>query len=210
MEKKCEVDGCDKTVESSGGRWSSRPFALSTRYCRKHLRWLEQYGSLEPPKMSQGTMEFRFWKHVEKRGEIECWEWKGDLSRGGYGSIWNKETKRNVSATRFSCELHHGKPPEGAQVLHSCDNKKCVNPSHLEWGTQKQNTLDAINRGLRPACQIPVKSGEDNPKSKLTIEQVRFIKQHPEILTSELARMYGLSQNCIRGVRIGRTWKEIT
>ena len=210
MEKKCEVDCCEQIVSSSGGRWSSRPFALSTRYCRKHLRWLEQYGSLEPPKMAQGSMEFRFWKHVDKRGEDDCWPWKADKSRSGYGSIWNKETSRNVSAHRFSYEIHKGKLESGSFVMHSCDNKKCVNPKHLFIGDAKQNTMDAIDRGLRPACAIKPAYGENNPKSKLTLEQVIFIKANPDIKHTELAKKFGLSVNCIRGVRTGRTWKHVT
>jgi len=206
--KKCGVKDCCNEVESNGGRWSARPFALSTMYCRKHLRWLEQYGTVEPPKMAQGTMEFRFWKHVDKRGEDDCWLWTADCSRAGYGSLWNRETNRNVGAHRFSYTLANGEIPKGAFVMHSCDNKKCVNPAHLSLGTAKENTYDAINRGLRPACAIPVKTGEANPKSKLTLEQARYIKAHPEMKHTELARMWGLSPNCIRGVRIGRTWKE--
>lgn len=206
--KKCEVEGCCNEVKSSGGRWGSRPFALSTRYCRKHLRWLEQYGSLEPPLMSQGTMEFRFWKHVDKRGPNECWRWTADCSRSGYGSIWDRETNRNVSAHRFSYMLANGEIPKGAFVMHSCDNKWCVNPAHLSIGSAKENTNDAIKRGLRPACAIPIVKGENHPKSKLTLEQAKFIKAHPELGHKQIADMWGLSPNCIRGVRIGRTWKE--
>ncbi len=209
METRCEVEGCKSPVLSNGGRWGARPFALSTRYCRKHLRWLEQYGSLEPPKMCKGPMEFRFWKHVDKRGPDECWNWSGDTSRAGYGSLWNKETSRNVGAHRFSYIMFYGEIPASKYVLHSCDNKKCVNPLHLSLGDAKQNTQDAIKRGLRPACAIPIARGEENPKSKLTLEQVRFIRANPTLGHKAMADMFGLSPNCIRGVRIGRTWRGI-
>ena len=42
----------------------------------------------------------------------------------------------------------------------------------------------------------------------LTLEQAKFIKAHPELPHTELAKLFGLSPNCIRGVRIGRTWKD--
>lgn len=206
MAKQCEAEGCDKEVYSNGGRWNARPFALSARYCRRHLRWLEQYGTLEPPKMAQGSLEFRFWKHVQKREDDECWEWEADTSRAGYGSLWNSESNKNISAHRFSYELHNGSIEAGRHVLHTCDNKRCVNPKHLRLGSCKQNVKEAFERGLRKP--IPSLSGENNPKSKLTLEQVRFIKQHPELRHTELAKMFGLSPNCIRGVRTGRTWKE--
>lgn len=205
----CEVDGCGAETHSSGGRWNARPHSLAAKYCRKHLRWLETYGSLEPPKMSQGTLEFRFWKHVDKRSEDECWDWKADCSRSGYGGLWDNQRGKNISAHRLSYEIHRGPIEKGMYVIHSCDNKRCVNPKHLEQGSPKKNTNDAIDRGLRPKMPIPVKFGEQNPKSKLTIEQVRFIRTNPNMGHKEIADMYGLSPNCIRGVRIGRTWKGV-
>jgi hypothetical protein len=207
MVKQCEVDGCDTEVYSNGGRWSSRPFALSTRYCRKHLRWLEQYGTLEPPKMAQGSAEFRFWKHVDKRGEDECWLWRASSKNtvSGYGSFWDNDLKKNLLAHRVSYQLANGEVPIGRVVMHTCDNPKCVNPKHLMLGSNKENGEDKARKG-RSARNIFF--GENNPKSKLTLEQARYIKQHPEISNAEIARQFGLSVNCIRGVRIGRTWKE--
>ena len=205
--KLCEVEGCNAVVESNGGRYSARPFALSTRYCRKHLRWLEETGSLDAPKFARGSKEERFWRYVDKRGEDECWNWTADCSRGGYGSMWDNDNRKNCFAHRYSYELHHGSIESGHHVMHSCDNKRCVNPKHLSQGTPARNTNDAIDRGLRPACAIPVKFGEANPKSKLTLEQVKYIREHPEMGHKQLGDMWGLSPNCIRGVRIGRTWR---
>lgn len=204
---KCEVEGCCNETYASGERPKRVVDQNVLRYCRKHHRWLTQYGSLEPPKMARGNPEFRFWKHVDKRGDDECWEWKADVSRAGYGSLWDKKTNRHISAHRFSYTIHHGEIQAGMQVMHSCDNKKCVNPKHLSLGTPKENTQEAVERGLRKP--VPPRYGEQNPKSKLTLEQVRFIRQHPEMKHTELAGLFGLSPNCIRGVRIGRTWQGI-
>lgn len=207
MTKICKVEGCGCEVYSSGGRWSSRPFALSTMYCRKHLRWLEQYGTLEPPKMAQGSIQFRFWKHVEKRGEDECWEWVGAKknTKSGYGSLWDNEAKKSRLVHRVSYEIAHGEIPAGKVVMHKCDNPKCVNPKHLMVGTGKQNVEDRARKG-RSARNIFF--GEQNPKSKITLEQAKFIKAHTEMGHKQIADMWGVSPNCIRSVRIGRTWKD--
>jgi len=34
-------------------------------------------------------------------------------------------------------------------ALHSCDNPRCINPNHLDWGTQSQNLYEAIAAGRR-------------------------------------------------------------
>ena len=40
-----------------------------------------------------------------------CWEWKGTITKKGYGQF-NLKTKKKVSAHRFSYELFKGLIPE--------------------------------------------------------------------------------------------------
>ncbi len=47
---------------------------------------------------------------------------------------------------RYSYELHYGPIPEGKVILHLCDNLKCVNPAHLQAGTQKENVHDSMQK----------------------------------------------------------------
>jgi len=49
---------------------------------------------------------------------------------------------------RIVYKFLYGEVPKGLNVLHSCDNKTCCNPTHLELGTQRINALQAVERGL--------------------------------------------------------------
>lgn len=90
-----------------------------------------------------------------------CWTWKGSTMNSGYGQI--KVFGRMRSAHRFAFELYKGPIPPGAEVLHSCDNKRCVNPAHLRIGTHAENMAEAGARGR-------MRSGPAHPQ---------FRKRHP-------------------------------
>lgn len=83
-----------------------------------------------------------------------CWLWRGAKTSAGYGSFGidcTKHAERTRPAHRVAYVLAHGPIPEGAVVMHACDNPLCVNPAHLSLGTHQDNTLDAIRKGRRPA-----------------------------------------------------------
>ncbi len=74
-----------------------------------------------------------------------CWLWQGSLTSDGYGRFWLID--RHVRAHRASYELRYGPIPEGMVVRHKCDVPQCVNPDHLELGTQADNNRDIVTRG---------------------------------------------------------------
>lgn len=68
-----------------------------------------------------------------------CWQWQGWVGTDGYGEL--QINKKSVRAHRLFYEKHKGKIPEGLVIDHLCRNRACVNPSHMEPVTIKENTL---------------------------------------------------------------------
>lgn len=82
----------------------------------------------------------------------DCIEWPGTLNANGYGRlslrkdmVESRGTKQ-IQATHLVWELLHGPVPKGKLIRHKCDNPPCVNPEHLEVGTQADNVDDMVTR----------------------------------------------------------------
>lgn len=83
-----------------------------------------------------------FWDKVNKTDT--CWNWTASGRGQGYG-VFRYEGKL-YDSHRFSWYLKHNCWPE-KWILHTCNNRKCVNPDHLYEGTPKQNYADMRNSG---------------------------------------------------------------
>lgn len=123
-----------------------------------------------------------------------CWEWQKGKTPNGYGNI-SIGRQRQAYAHRVSYFVFNGPISEGLLVRHKCDNPSCVNPEHLELGTQVDNMQDCKKRGRM--SMPPVARGAANHKTKLTEEQVAYIVNSDKS-NRELAEMFGVSQAAIR------------
>ena len=129
----------------------------------------------------------------------ECWEWSRARIPDGYGHVgWNgKMFKAHRVAYAAANGLTEADLAAVEEVMHECDNKRCIRPEHLRAGTHAENMQDAGARGRIS-------------RNKLTEADVVVVRKR--YLGGErveaLAREYGLTPagmlQAIRGIA-GRT-----
>ena len=84
--------------------------------------------------------KIRYWALIDVRPS-GCWEWMGTkIEKGksrGYGYFYIGG--RNVRVVRWAYEYMIGPIPEGLELDHTCRNRPCVNPWHMEPITHADN-----------------------------------------------------------------------
>lgn len=97
--------------------------------------------------MALKSPEERFWTKVDKTNSNGCWLWKGTVAKKtGYGTFSLINPVRRPTAHRYSMMLAGMDETECTVVKHKCDNKLCVNPSHLEPKRGLRNTTGKVTK----------------------------------------------------------------
>lgn len=188
---KCKVDECPKPGKRR-------------KMCYAHYERWKQYG--DPRGGREPLRGSKPWDRVKWYGwkvtEYGCWEYCGGRDKNGYGKV-KAAGNLSLRAHRVSWEHHAARPvPDGAMILHSCDNPPCINPEHLRPGSAAENSNDKILRGRSMR-------GELNPRARLTKADVVEILENPDLSIAALARKHGVTEGTVAHVRHRRSWIDV-
>ena len=125
------------------------------------------------------------------------------LDKDGYPRV--KHGARTWRLNRLIFTFVNGKIPEGKVIGHSCNNKGCINPSHLYLTTSAENSTQAKLDGL-------YKTGVENGRAKLSEEEVKELRRlyyEETVSQDKLAKKYKLSQSTVSAIVRNETYKHI-
>lgn len=190
----CSVEGCGKKFYCRG-------------MCRGHYQSAVRSCDIHTKRWKRGrTIKERFLEKVRKpRNPKDCWWWTGGRNKKGYGRITIGPNWHPVMAHRVSYEIYNGEIPDGLRVRHTCDNTSCVNPAHLETGTNADNSRDMVSRGRSAA-------GTKNAHAKVTemdVSQMRIAYSKTDVSQADLCRKYKLAAGTVHHILKGITWRHV-
>ena len=117
----------------------------------------------------------------------DCIEWNGCISKCGYGKVRFNQQVRLAHRVSYHLKDRGFDLDSCLQVLHACDNPKCVNPDHLFLGTHADNMADMhkklrSNKKLKPIDVFAIRESS-LPNIKLaklhsvSVRTIRYVKQ---------------------------------
>lgn len=133
---------------------------------------------------------------------------KPKIDRYGYYSVGLRYSNNRVFTTihRLVAKTFIPNPNNKPQVNHIDCDKLNNNVSNLEWVTVKENIAHTHKMGRNANI-----NGSKNPMAKLTdidVWNIRFM--YPNLSNYFIAKLYNVSDETIRRIRIGNSWKYIT
>lgn len=124
----------------------------------------------------------------------------GHQSKGMYPLETNIYPE-DLSSYRKGTKAIRYQIPSGMVLRHKCDNGQCINPNHLEIGTQADNMRDKVERNRQM-------KGSKHWNSKLNEEQVKAILKSKKS-TKQLAEEYGINYKTMWKIRNRKIWRDV-
>lgn len=148
--------------------------------------------------------EIRFWAKVDVTNPESCWYWKAAADKDNYG-VFQISNKKSIGAHRMAYLLSYGPIPKFSVTRHKCDTPLCVNPNHLELGTQKDNINDKVVRNRQA-------KGSTNGQSRLNeslVLTIRKLYNTGEYTFLDLANKFNVHYSNIGYIINRKTWRHI-
>ena len=155
--------------------------------------------------MKKERAEIRFWRLAETGHKSTCWNWIGSLDPDGYGCFW--VDKKLIKAHRFSLEFAKGKILPGLTIDHLCKNRRCVNPSHMQLVTLKDNILRGESPAAKAARRTCCSAGHEYVEGSFSLTTKRNGKSFPR--RCKLCRRLRYKLACERKLAMAKpeSWK---
>jgi len=150
------------------------------------------------------SLEQRF-SEKYKIEESGCWVWvSGEHRPQEHPKIWCDGGYRRASHLSWEMANEQNLLP-GDQILHKCDNPRCVNPSHLFIGDHLVNMQDKARKGR---AHRPL--GALNGRAKLSAEAAEKIVEmyaNSGVSQQAIADVFAISQQTVSRIIRGESWK---
>jgi hypothetical protein len=205
-----------KTVSmiDQGNTWAHIPdregktHEAKNAYKRKRLReaskrakervWTKEDFEAAKSVFNQNTIDIvEFERETYDNEELNvvgpCHIWKKVHKGKRYGSV--RLLGKTFGTHNLAAEIAAGRHQQkGENVRHLCGQPACCNPQHIRFGTNQENSWDALEHGSK--------------RVKLTKDQIREIRESP-LSTRKLGAQLGVGGTAVQKVRSGQRWKHI-
>lgn len=115
-----------------------------------------------------------------------CWLWLGHRNRDGYGRVQIGGQAKNAHVIVYRFLI--GPVPQGMELDHKCRVRCCVNPSHLEPVTHRENMLRGHGFSAVNAAKTHCINGHELSEENLMQGTERKIGRRCRLCTNAGAR----------------------
>ena len=81
-----------------------------------------------------------------ERTETGCLLYLGSNTLDYHGYCRTSLSGKKGQTHRHVYTALNGDIPKGYIIMHTCDNRSCINPDHLQLGTNKENSEDMVRK----------------------------------------------------------------
>lgn len=132
-------------------------------------------------------------------------DWPFAVNRHGYPTINLGSGGRTVA--HAVCLAVHGPRPTPASVARhgECNDRMCIQPDHLSWGTYRENETDKLrdDKHLRGSRNHQARLGESQ-----VLEVVDLLRSGQT--QQQVADRFGVGKTTISAIARGQNWSWLT